>query len=310
MTSRQLLVEIQNPYETTGEWYKGNVHTHSLNSDGSASPQEVCVLYAQEGYDFLAITDHDVLTDILPEVDIIHLPGEELSTPSPCGHMVALNIQVPVDLNISDQDRIKAVNAQGGIPILAHPNIHTTADYGDPSPPDHGWSDETIAILQEFQGIEIYNLITDLYYPSGYSLDKWDAALSRGQRCWGFAVDDAHVLEHGDYPKGWLGGWIVVRTTQRARGQLVSAIRSGSFYSSTGIEIREIQLVNDTVTVETADADEIRFIGQNGIILKRIAGGAGTYRIRGNELYVRVECVNSLGKYAWSQPFYPSGTMV
>ncbi len=40
------------------KWYKGNLHTHSTNSDGRLSPEEVIRLYREEDYDFLALTDH------------------------------------------------------------------------------------------------------------------------------------------------------------------------------------------------------------------------------------------------------------
>ena len=38
------------------KWYKGNLHTHSTNSDGRLSPEEVIRLYREEDYDFLALT--------------------------------------------------------------------------------------------------------------------------------------------------------------------------------------------------------------------------------------------------------------
>lgn len=39
-------------------YLKGNLHTHTLFSDGSYTPQEVIARYKAMGYDFLAITDH------------------------------------------------------------------------------------------------------------------------------------------------------------------------------------------------------------------------------------------------------------
>jgi hypothetical protein len=42
-------------------WYKGNTHTHSLWSDGDEFPEMVADWYKSHGYDFLALTDHDVL---------------------------------------------------------------------------------------------------------------------------------------------------------------------------------------------------------------------------------------------------------
>lgn len=40
---------------------RGNLHAHSLFSDGVRPPEEVIAAYEALGYDFLAITDHDTL---------------------------------------------------------------------------------------------------------------------------------------------------------------------------------------------------------------------------------------------------------
>lgn len=45
----------------TGDWYKGNTHTHSLWSDGNDFPEMIIDWYKSRGYDFLALTDHNVL---------------------------------------------------------------------------------------------------------------------------------------------------------------------------------------------------------------------------------------------------------
>lgn len=42
-------------------WYKGNLHTHSLWSDGNDVPEMICDWYAKNGYHFLALTDHNTL---------------------------------------------------------------------------------------------------------------------------------------------------------------------------------------------------------------------------------------------------------
>jgi hypothetical protein len=44
-------------------WYKGNLHTHTLNSDGDTSPEEVTRWYKDRGYNFLLLSDHNRLTD-------------------------------------------------------------------------------------------------------------------------------------------------------------------------------------------------------------------------------------------------------
>lgn len=44
-------------------WWKGNLHTHSLWSDGDQFPEMIGDWYRQHGYNFLALTDHNVLSE-------------------------------------------------------------------------------------------------------------------------------------------------------------------------------------------------------------------------------------------------------
>ncbi len=43
-------------------WYKGNLHTHSLWSDGNDLPDSIAAWYKDHGYHFLALSDHNVLS--------------------------------------------------------------------------------------------------------------------------------------------------------------------------------------------------------------------------------------------------------
>ncbi len=50
------------PAETAPlQWFKGNLHTHSLWSDGDDYPEMVADWYKQHGYNFLGLSDHNVL---------------------------------------------------------------------------------------------------------------------------------------------------------------------------------------------------------------------------------------------------------
>ena len=42
-------------------WFKGNLHTHTLWSDGDDYPDMIVDWYARRGYQFLALSDHNVL---------------------------------------------------------------------------------------------------------------------------------------------------------------------------------------------------------------------------------------------------------
>jgi hypothetical protein len=42
-------------------WWKGNLHTHSFWSDGNDFPDMIAAWYVEHGYDFLALSDHNIL---------------------------------------------------------------------------------------------------------------------------------------------------------------------------------------------------------------------------------------------------------
>src|SRR5688500_3616202 len=49
--------------EPATRWWKGNLHTHSLWSDGDDYPEMIADWYKQRGYHFLALSDHNILSD-------------------------------------------------------------------------------------------------------------------------------------------------------------------------------------------------------------------------------------------------------
>ncbi|MBW3625488.1 MAG: hypothetical protein KY468_18995, partial [Armatimonadetes bacterium] len=109
---------------------------------------------------------------------------------------------------------------------------------------------------------------------------------------------------------------------------LMEAIRAGRFYASTGVTIQGMRREGETWTIESEDADRIRFIGSDGKLLAladaasgvymfKQAGAIGTeplmpseiglaarYRFTGDEGYVRCELVGRGGRMAWTQPVW------
>ena len=46
------------PFRGPGGWLRCQLHSHTTNSDGDATPQGLVDHYARAGFDVLAITDH------------------------------------------------------------------------------------------------------------------------------------------------------------------------------------------------------------------------------------------------------------
>lgn len=65
-----------------GNWYKGNLHSHTTASDGRLTPAEAVLYYKKNGYSFMCLSEHDLYTDrrgTFDTEDFILLPGLEAS---------------------------------------------------------------------------------------------------------------------------------------------------------------------------------------------------------------------------------------
>lgn len=58
-------IQSDEPQTLPGEprWWRGNLHTHSFWSDGDDFPEMIVAWYKEHGYQFLALSDHNVLSE-------------------------------------------------------------------------------------------------------------------------------------------------------------------------------------------------------------------------------------------------------
>jgi hypothetical protein len=290
-----------------GNWYKGNLHTHTSQSDGAVSPEEMMACYRKAGYDFLALSDHNRLTRVTAAPDgLLLIPGEEVSAGiAEMGgefHFVAVNVREPINPREFEtpQAIIDAVRVQGGEVVIAHPF----------------WSALTIRDLlplRDYLGIEIYNSSCFYSIGKGHSLAQWDDLLIRGRRVLGFAHDDAHYHFNDHRPNDTAVASVMVKAAKLTVDDIMTALRAGEFYAcsgpGTGPEIKDFHLENGCAVASTSPAAAITIAADSGRGLGEsftAASGAtvseARYKLRGREKYVRVEVVDHNGKAAWSNP--------
>lgn len=108
-------------------WSKADLHIHSSESDGLASPEQI-VEHAATRTDLsvIAITDHNTIEGGLRAREAAqHFPGVEVvvgaEITSKWGHILGLYLQEDVPAGLSAAGTIAAINEQGGIAIIAHP---------------------------------------------------------------------------------------------------------------------------------------------------------------------------------------------
>ena len=178
-----------------GERGRADMHLHSLYSDGTASVREILDhVESATVLDVVAITDHERIDGALRALAMHRdgdysydfVVGEEITTRS--GHVLALFITERIPALRPLEETLRAIHAQGGVAIAAHPLAPVPLSVGTRSlrrTRDHEDADVG------FDALELFN-------PSyaGRVRQSARAELNRAElRLAGVGNSDAHVLE-------------------------------------------------------------------------------------------------------------------
>jgi len=165
---------------------------------------------------------------------------------------------------------------------------------------------------------------------------------------YGLAVDDSHRYHQFSASNSNPGrGWIVVRSPRLRVEELIAAMEAGDFYASSGVRLKAVRRSKDELALEI-DAEpgvsyKTEFIGtlegfdpasqsgprptnsinavtriystEIGEVLSVVEGTRASYKLEGDELYVRAKVTSSKPKAntsiageteaAWTQPLVP-----
>ena len=106
-------------------WLAGDLHSHTVHSDGAMSVPELARFAVSRGLDFLAVTDHNTVSHHreLPAASarygITLLPGQEVTTAD--GHAGVLGDTGWIDFRRSPDEWLDAAEAAGGVMSVNHP---------------------------------------------------------------------------------------------------------------------------------------------------------------------------------------------
>lgn len=288
-------VRLLNPYRgKDGQWVRANLHGHCRESSGCAAVtlSEGVQQYHRIGTQILAVTDHDVVTDLAAVgaayPDMVFLEGFEHSEGKNLlfiGPEVAPLYERPLDEAMALAD--------GLLTIVCHPQPEEGREY---------WSLEKIVALGRLpDGIEVYN--------GHYGIERmlargrtplytrfWDEMLTAGHRVWGFANDDFHDL--GDFDNAYN----MVLVEERSAAAALRAAKSGCFYATTGLALADLAETDGNIEVELVAPSTGRFVGPGGTILAEAQDVRFGYTVT-SEAYVRFEAENESGRL-FLQPMF------
>ncbi|SHJ43037.1 hypothetical protein SAMN05444000_108140 [Shimia gijangensis] len=307
---------LPNFFTAPGRFHRGNLHTHSTQSDGVFSPQEVCQRYQAQGYDFIALTDHFVGLFDYPITDTTDfrnpnfttLLGAELHT----GHMEngnlwhLVSVGLPLDFTPPHAPTLQSVAGSESATSLAQRARDAGAFVAIAHPHWSGMSETDARSITAAHAVETYNhgCVVDNDRGEGFLI--LEHLLNRGRRLNLIATDDAHFNSPNHF-----GGWVMVKTTENTPGALLAALKAGAYYSSTGPEIHNIRLTSDGIKVDCSAAKTIVIQG-NSTSTATLHGHAMTgeclslERLKGSP-WVRVTIIDEAGKRAWSNPIWMDG---
>jgi predicted metal-dependent phosphoesterase TrpH len=289
------------------KWYKGNLHTHTTQSDGRIAPSDAEKLYKDNGYDFIAFTDHWKFTESrTSECGILRISGCEFDVgPNAADgiyHIVGVGMNESIDVaklkdikkSLSAQQLIDAINASGGAAILAHPAWSLNAPH-------------QIKLLQGLAAAEIYNSVSAPPWNcrpySGVIIDRLATEQCRIP-C--VAVDDTHFYESEKCKS-----YVWVKADELTESAIITALKSGDFISSQA-PFFKYDIKDGVFNVTCSPASLVIFFTDSIWVNDRCTAGenitAAKYTIKQSDTFVRVEITDADGNTAWSSPIAVNNT--
>ncbi len=231
------------PLKTEPGWYRGDLHMHNANSDGSclslSGTRVPCPLFrtveaaAKAGLDFIAITDHNTVAQFDNERELqayfdtlLLIPGTEVTTFH--GHANAIGIRHFVDFRVgtpavSDARTLEhEVKDAGGILSINHPNLPSgelCMGCG------WTWPDTDYAGITAIEAINANTLAAPLV-GTGF----WYARLNEGHHLTGIGGSDNHDVDAPDGKAPVGTPTTVVHASALSLPAILDGIRAGNVF--------------------------------------------------------------------------------
>ncbi len=278
-------------------WYRGDLHAHTVHSDGSWDVPDLVAFARERGLDFVTLTDHNAISglphhDSLTDDTILTMGGFELTTFY--GHALALGKRHMFGWRLGTEDGVtmqqvaqKVLNG-GGFFVIAHPMAP-----GDPECSGCHWEYDDMR-PGNAPAVEIWNGWWGKYNEDG--LQTYYSWLNAGHRLVATAGTDIHGLP--EPAEGRHAGLNVVFSEELSEIAIIDAISNGHLYISAGPEV--------VLTVETASGQSAMvgdLIPDSNMLLKVVWQNAGeddTLRLIVDGTAREQISVGSSGEHTWT----------
>lgn len=322
-----------------GVGYKANLHTHTTESDGKFTPEQVKEYYRAHGYSIVAYTDHLYMRDrsSLNDENFVALNGYEnclhdggganadkayhfnFYSPAPDKvGMVGVAKRFYDFFNLTLTHKSEKELAES--PVLngfcdpehsvenANKIIAEANRLGYLAVYNHSvWSchePKDYLGLKGLLGMEISNYAS---YREGAEPDNlgviYDYMLKDGQKLYCFANDDVHRCNENDS----LGGFNVMYPDKLDYQGVFECMKKGAFYASTGARLRGIAVDGNKVYAGAENARSVR-LSTDGRYAELLTGDKpltqAVFELNEYVKYFRITVEDFNGKKAFSRAYF------
>ena len=322
-------------------YYKGNMHCHSNLSDGFFTPEELKRLYKEQGYSFLAITDHEFFVNHsdLDDENFITITSAEYAIKQFPEQSTLKNFNMKVchlnfyakeqsnDYCVDYNSVYDHYSAKSGAVIRNKPDHDVPRIYGAEGinaliqkANDHGffvcynhprWSLENYGDYKDYDGlwaVEIYNnacMVGGLY---DYDINVLDDMLRDGKRVFASCGDDNHNTKEETRTLHSFGAFVMVNADKLSYSSIIEALLAGKFYSSQGPVIEHLYVEDGKVCIKCSDAKRISY-STKGRRTKAFCAEEGyvneaVFEIKDTDEYFRIDILDEKGNHANTQAYY------
>ncbi|HEY8489443.1 MAG TPA: CehA/McbA family metallohydrolase [Dehalococcoidia bacterium] len=254
-----------------GVWYRGDLHAHSVHSDGLNTVEELVVSARERGLEYLAVTDHNTTShhaelERLTGYGLCLLPGEEITTY--LGHANVWGLREWADFRCTDGDAMNAV-----LRWAAERNAMVSVNHPKEVGPPWLFDDR----VSGYHCMEVWQ--APWRFHNEESLARWDALLKQGHRIVAVGGSDTHSVPPARqrHPHG-LGNpttWVYVNGPL-TEATVLGAIRQGHVFISEGPQGPQLYLTAQAgVTTTAMMGDTLRTEGGPVTVRVRVIGGSG-----------------------------------
>jgi hypothetical protein len=278
-------------------WLRGDLHCHTLYSDGDSWPRDMLSQAVERGLDFLGVTDHNQTAHHADYARVrgahlpIVLPGVEVTTYG--GHWNAWGTDSWWEFREPTEDStsraMQAAAASGALVSVNHPRSEGV-----------GWE---YPYALGYHAIEVWNGPWR-HERNHASLGWWEQRLRAGRRVVALGGSDTHVLKdpHSRDRLGRPATWAYVGSDRSPSGVL-GALRAGRAFISHDVDGPQLYLSRVASTVEAHAIDAqgaVLLLISDRHVEQAAAIGSDDWRVRmeapPGALYIRAQLMDEQGQ--------------